>query len=39
MLSGRRTVGEMAAMGWTGDPAEALERLHLFTPPAKELGE
>ena len=39
MLSGRRTRGEMAAMGWTGDPAEALDRLHLFTPPAKELGE
>jgi uncharacterized protein (TIGR03083 family) len=39
MLSGRRTLAEMAAMPWTGDPTEALDRLHLFTPPAEELGE
>jgi uncharacterized protein (TIGR03083 family) len=39
MLSGRRTLSEMAALDWTGDPGEALDRLHLFTPPAKELGE
>ena len=39
MLSGRRTLEEMAALGWTGDPSEVLDRLHLFTPPAKALGE
>lgn len=39
MLSGRRTLSEMAAMDWTGDPGEVLGRLHLFTPPVKELGE
>jgi uncharacterized protein (TIGR03083 family) len=39
MLSGRRTLNEMAALDWTGEPGEVLDRLHLFTPPAKELGE
>ncbi|HTJ70980.1 MAG TPA: maleylpyruvate isomerase family mycothiol-dependent enzyme [Actinospica sp.] len=39
MLSGRRTLSEMAALDWTGDPAGVLDRLHLFTLPAKELGE
>lgn len=39
MLSGRRTLSEMAALAWTGDPAPVLDRLHLFTPPEKELGE
>jgi len=39
MLIGRRTLSEMRAMGWTGDPGEALDRLHFFTPPVKELGE
>jgi uncharacterized protein (TIGR03083 family) len=35
MFSGRRTLTEMAAMDWTGEP----DRLHLFEPPATELGE
>jgi len=40
MLIGRRTLSEMRAMGWTGDPGEALlDRLHYFEPPVKELGE
>jgi uncharacterized protein (TIGR03083 family) len=39
MLSGRRTLDEMAALDWSGDPAEVLERLHLFATPAQSLGE
>jgi uncharacterized protein (TIGR03083 family) len=39
MLSGRRTHEEMAAMGWIGEPADLIERLHLFTPPVQALGE
>jgi hypothetical protein len=39
MLSGRRTLAEMAAMPWTGDDTEVLDRLHLFAPPAEGLGE
>jgi Mycothiol maleylpyruvate isomerase N-terminal domain len=39
MLSGRRTLSEMAALDWIGDPGEVLDRLHMFTPPAKGLGE
>ena len=39
MLISRRTLSEMRAMGWTGDPGEALDRLHRFELPVKELGE
>jgi uncharacterized protein (TIGR03083 family) len=39
MLIGRRTLDEMAAMGWTGNPGAALDRLHFFTPPVRSLGE
>jgi uncharacterized protein (TIGR03083 family) len=39
MLIGRRTLDEMAAMGWTGDPGPVLDRLHFFTPPVRSLGE
>ena len=39
MLIGRRTLDEMAAMGWTGDPSPALDRLHFFAPPVSSLGE
>ena len=39
MLIGRRTLAEMAAMGWTGDPGAVLDRLHFFAPPVSSLGE
>jgi uncharacterized protein (TIGR03083 family) len=39
MLIGRRTLSEMAEMGWTGDPSAVLDRLHFFTPPVSSLGE
>ena len=39
MLIGRRTLSEMAAMGWTGDPGPLLDRLHFFAPPVGSLGE
>lgn len=39
MLIGRRTLDEMRAMDWTGDPGEALDRLHWSEPPVRELGE
>jgi uncharacterized protein (TIGR03083 family) len=39
MLIGRRTLGEIQAMDWTGTPGVALDRLHYFAPPAVSLGE
>jgi uncharacterized protein (TIGR03083 family) len=39
MLIGRRTLDEMREMGWTGDPGEALERLHFLPCPLASLGE
>jgi uncharacterized protein (TIGR03083 family) len=39
MLIGRRTLDEMRNMGWTGDPGEALDRLHFLPTPAAPLGE
>ena len=39
MLIGRRTLDEMREMGWTGDPGEALDRLHFLPAPVASLGE
>ncbi|MEX1281016.1 MAG: maleylpyruvate isomerase family mycothiol-dependent enzyme [Acidimicrobiia bacterium] len=40
-VSGRRTRGEIAALGWTGDPTPFVDHLvwPFFTPPAESLGE
>ncbi len=39
MLIGRRTLDEMREMDWTGDPGEALDRLHFLPNPVATLGE
>jgi uncharacterized protein (TIGR03083 family) len=39
MLIGRRTLDEMRKMDWTGDPGEALDRLHFLPNPVATLGE
>lgn len=39
LLIGRRTLQEIRAAGWTGDPTAVLDRLHFFDVPAAALGE
>jgi hypothetical protein len=39
ILIGRRTLAEMGAAGWAGDPSAVLERLHFFPVPDKSLAE
>jgi uncharacterized protein (TIGR03083 family) len=39
MLIGRRTLDEIRDAGWTGDPSEAVDRLHFFPVPTSTLGE
>jgi uncharacterized protein (TIGR03083 family) len=39
LLIGRRTLDEIRDAGWTGDPSEAVDRLHFFPVPASSLGE
>jgi uncharacterized protein (TIGR03083 family) len=39
MLIGRRTLEEIRDAGWTGDPSEAVDRLHYFPVPAASLRE
>jgi hypothetical protein len=39
ILIGRRTLEEIGAADWTGDPTEVLDRLHFFPVPEQSLGE